>query len=945
MKDSAPGRDAEDLAPATYTGGDTDSDGERTPSRARAPRAVHALLADGTTARIRPVRPGDRAPLRQLYAHMPPESLRPRYLGGSRPSAAQAVDRACAPPRPGRRALLVETGGRIVGVGEYERTQETAAAGTARPPRSTTAEISLAVAEGLRHRGIGTLLLEHLVSAARADGITAFTADALADDKEILKVVAGLGLHTARHFEGPEVHCTIRLDEEADGAGPENETYLTAVETRGRAAGVASLRPLLRPESIVVIGAGRKAGSVGRAVLRNLRTGGYNRQLYALHPTATSLLSVPCHPSVAALPQVPDLAVLAVPTSLLAATAEECGKAGVRALVVITSGLGPAQAQALLSACRGYGMRLVGPNSLGVATIDADLSLDATFAAGHPRPGMTGVAVQSGGVGIAMLHGLSRLGLGISSFVSLGEKYDVSSNDLLQWWESDGVTDLVLLHLESFGNPRAFSRTARRVTRRIPVLTVDVGRTREGRRAAALHSAAAATRTMTRQALFTQAGIIATRSIGELLGTAALLHSQRAPAGRRVVVVTNAGGAGVLAADACAEAGLTLPKLPVEVVDDLNGILPKGATTANPVDARADVTEDQLGRCVDRLVRDGCADVVLLVLVPTAVAAATGDDLRRALTCAPGRRSRTVAAVRLDQEASVRLLPCAGSGSVPSYADPQMAACALAHAVRRAEWLARPPGTVPDLANVDTSRARAVADAHLAAHPDGGWLGPRTCAELLGCYDIPQLPWAWAETEDDAVIAAERLRRPDGRIVMKAHWPGLLHKSEQRALHLDLQGDTQVRAAFRDLSTRFEGLLTGVVIQPLAERGTELCAGVVQDDVFGPLVLFGLGGTATEVLADQAARLAPLTDLDVHDLITAPRCAPLLFGHGGSGPVDLEGIEQLLHRLSRMACDLPQLTEADLNPVLAWPGGVTALDVRVRLLPRDAPDPYLRRLR
>ncbi|MGE6734456.1 acetate--CoA ligase family protein, partial [Streptomyces sp. NPDC059900] len=530
-------------------------------------------------------------------------------------------------------------------------------------------------------------------------------------------------------------------------------------------------------------------------------------------------------------------------------------------------------------------------------------------------------------------------------FVSLGDKYDVSGNDLLLWWEGDGVTDLALLHLESFGNPRAFSRTARRVTRRMPVLTVDAGRTEAGRRAAASRTAAAAPRTMTRQALFTQAGITATRTIGELLETAALLHSQAAPDGHRVVIVTNAGGAGVLAADACAEAGLSLPQLPTDLMDDLLAALPTGASAAGPVDATAAVTEAQLRNAVDRLMLSGAIDSVLVVLVPTAVAAATGDDLVRALTGAPGRRSRTVAAVLLGQALPVRLLPCAEGGFVPAFADPQAAARALAHAARRAQWLARPPGTVPDLAGTETGRARAVADTWLAGHLEGGWLDPRTCAELLACYKIPQLPWAWAETEDEAAMAAERLRGPDGRVVMKAAWPGLLHKSEQHAIHLDLQGDAQVRAAFRDFATRFAGLLTGVVVQPLAGRGTELVAGVVQDEVFGPLVLFGLGGTATELLADHAARLAPLTDLDVHDLITAPRCAPLLFGHGGSGPVDLEGLEQLLHRLSRMACDLPQLAEADLNPVLARPGGTTALDARIRLLPRTAHDPYLRRLR
>ncbi|MFD8003932.1 acetate--CoA ligase family protein, partial [Streptomyces mirabilis] len=444
---------------------------------------------------------------------------------------------------------------------------------------------------------------------------------------------------------------------------------------------------------------------------------------------------------------------------------------------------------------------------------------------------------------------------------------------------------------------------------------------------------------------FTQAGITATRSVGELLETAALLHAQPLPAGSRVAIVTNAGGAGVLAADACAEAGLTLPTPTPELVDDLLAVLPEGAAVGNPVDATAAVTEDQLRDCVDRLLRYPGIDTVLLALVPTAVAVATGDDLVRAVTDGPGRRERPVAVVRLEQDLPVKLLPTREGGAIPSYAEPVAAARALAHGARRAAWLKRPAGTIPELMEVDTASAHTVAETYLAAHPDGGWLDPRTCAELLACYGIPQLPWAWAETEDDAVIAAERLRGADGRVVMKAHWPGLVHKTEQHAIHLDLQGDAQVRAAFRDFETRFAGLMTGVVVQPLAARGTELFAGVAQDDVFGPLVLFGLGGTATEVLADHAARLAPLTDHDVHDLITAPRCAPLLRGAHGSRPADLQGLEQLLLRLSRMAGDLPQLAEADFNPVLATPAAVTVLDARVHLLPRRAQDPYLRRLR
>ncbi|MGC9498611.1 GNAT family N-acetyltransferase [Streptomyces sp. WG7] len=889
--------------------------------------AVHALLTDGTTVRIRAVEPGDHDQLEGLYAEMSPDHRRLRFFSAGPRSAALAADNVCGPPRRGHRALLAERAGQVLGLVEYHAAADA----------PHTAELAVAVADGLHHRGVGTLLVEHLVSAARTDGITAFTADALSDNHEVLRLFADLGLTATRHFDGPEVHCAIDLHVD--------ETYLTASEARGRTADVASLEPLLKPRSIAVVGAGRRPGSVGRALLHHLHEDGFTGRLFAVNPATTAILGVPSYPCFGALPVVPDLVVVASPAGTVPAVAEECGKAGVRALVVVSAGLDTEQAEALLTACRTHGMRLVGPNCLGVANTDPGYRFDATFAAAHPRAGTAGVAVQSGGIGIALLEGLSRLGIGVSTFASLGDKYDVSGNDLLQWWESDGHTDLALLHLESFGNPRAFSRTARRVTRRMPVLTVDAGRTDAGRRAAASHTAAAATGTMTRQALFTQAGVTATRSVGELLEAAALLHAQPLPAGTRVAVLTNAGGAGVLAADACAEAGLTLNPPSPELADDLLAALPAGAAVGNPVDATAAVTEDALHTCVERLAGHPSVDAVLVALVPTAVAAATGDDLVRAVTRGPGRRAKPVIVVRLEQDLPVTLLPVTDGEAIPSYAEPQAAARALAHAARRAAWLTRPVSTVPDPDDIDTSRAHALADDFLAQRPEGGWLDPRACAELLSCYGIPQQPWAWAETENDAVRAAERLRGTDGRVVLKAHWPGLVHKSLQHAVHLDLSGEAQVRAAFQDLRTRFEGLMTAVVVQPLAPRGTELFTGVVQDGVFGPLVVFGLGGTATEVLADHAARLAPLTGQDVHDLITAPRCAPLLFGTQGGGPVDLEGLEQVLHRLSRMAVDLPQLAEADFNPVLATPGGITVLDTRIRLLPRRPRDPYLRRLR
>ncbi|MFE0376743.1 GNAT family N-acetyltransferase [Streptomyces inhibens] len=890
-------------------------------------REICALLTDGSTVRLRPACPADRGQVLRLYDEMSADNLRSRFFAVSRRSGEQAADRLCAPPGPGHRTLVALQGERLVGVAEYETIDD---------PGS--AEIALAVADDFHHRGVGTLLLEHLVHTARENGVSVFAADVLADNHLIHKVLAELGLRVTRQYDGTTVRGIIRL--------APDERYLAAVDIRGRTADTASMQPLLRPRSIAVVGAGTRPGSAGRAILHNLREARFSGLLFAVNPHAHAVLHIPAYASVADLPRPPDLAVIAVPAAAVPEAAVRCGRAGVRALVVVTSGLDVGQAAELTAACRYWGMRLVGPNCLGVANTEEPVRMDATFAVTKPLPGTAGVAVQSGGVGIALLDGLSRLGIGISSFVSLGDKRDVSSNDLLQWWECDGRTDLALLHLESFGNPRAFSRTSRRVARRMPLLTVDAGRSEAGRRAAASHTAAAATPTMTRRALFAQAGITATRTLGELLDTAALLHSQPLPAGGRVAVVSNAGGVGVLAADACADAGLTVPELPSGLMGELLDMLPGGADAGNPIDTTPAVSVQPLSDCVDRIAQSGAVDTVLVALVPTALASAVGADLVTALTASASkaRACLPVVVVLLDQMERVRLLRTDDGRTVPSYGEPQSAAQALCRAAERARWLARPPGSAVEPAGVDSPGARAVVEAFLVRAPAGGWLDVRETERLFVCYDIPQIRQACAATEQEAVDAAARLAGPDGGVVLKAQGPELVHKSDRGAVLLDLHSEQQVRAAHRDLTARLGTAMTDVLVQPMAARGTELLAGVVQDDVFGALVLFGLGGTTSELLADHAARLAPLTDTDIHELVTGPRCAPLLSGYRGSPPADVGGLEDLLARLSRMTDDLPELAEAECNPVIARPDGITVVDARVRLLPRRGRDPYLRRL-
>lgn len=884
------------------------------------PAGRRALLADGSVVVVRRLGPADLPAVRRLHEEMPLDDRYLRFFTVSRTAADRVADSIV-----GADALAVGAfrAGRLLGVAHCRAR-----------PGSPDQDLAVVVARPEQARGVATLLLEHLVAVARAAGVHRLSADVLTRNHEMLAVVVDAGLPVTRRTDGDVVHLEIELSvlDTSDAAGLGYLDVLTAREAR---ADIASLRAVLAPRSVAVIGAGRRPESVGRALLRRIVESGFTGRLYVVHPHAAAVAGIGCLASVEELPAGIDLVVLCVPAAAVPDLAERCGRRGVRALLVISAGVDTSPSGGLAAAAERHGMRVVGPNCLGLVNTDPAVRLQASFGPATV-PGCVGLAVQSGGVAIALGAELGRLGLGVSSSLSMGEAADVNADDMMMWWAQDGRTRAAVLYVESLRRPRRFAQLARRLSRRMPVLTLRSGSSAAGARAAVSHSAGSATPRVVRDALFAQAGVLAVDELSDLPGLLAVLCTQPLPAGPRVALLSNAGGAGVLATDACVRHGLTVAELGTATRAMLADLLPAGAVTANPVDATATVPAAAFGKALEVLLDDPTVDIVIALGVATAVA-----DPLDALAVSGSRAGKPVLAVRLGQPAQVEL-PAAGRREppVPVFGAAAGAARAAAAALTRSAWLRRSTVPAADPEGLDIDRAgRIVADA-LRAQPGGGWLPPEPAARLLAAAGVPVVT---TDVVHDLRTALARWVDAGGPVALKADVPGLVHKGRAGAVRIGLDSARQVEQAYRELHARFGDTLRGLVVQPMAGPGTELLIGATRDRLCGPLLTFGLGGSATDVLDDRTHCLVPATDDDLDELVDGLRAAPHLYG-GPRGERTRVAARDTALRIDRLAALVPELAEVEINPLVIGESGAIAVDIRARVAPAPVEDTYLRQL-
>jgi acetate---CoA ligase (ADP-forming) len=873
------------------------------------------LLRDGSTAMVRLAEPHDAPALQEFFARLSPESRRHRFLSLAVPGE-RLVQSFCDGSRPEKLLTLLVTRRLkdhegIVGAGSY----------IARDSQS--AEVAFAVDDSLQGRGIGTQLLERLALLAIRHGFTRFWAVTEVDNRGMIEVFRRSGFPLKEAFDGGYV--------EVDFAVTPTESSVQISEVRDRLFTAASLRPFFRPNAVAVVGASRDPHSIGYRILDALVRNRFQGCVYPINPRATVVGSMRAYPSMSSLPETVDLAIIAVPRDLVIATVDDCAKRGVRALIVITAGFseadssGRALQQVLLERVRGYGMRMVGPNCMGLLNTDSSVQLNASFSPVFPPRGRLAMSSQSGALGLAILGLAEDRQLGLSTFVSVGNKADVSSNDLLQYWEADNNTDVILLYLESFGNPRRFARIARRISRTKPIVAVKSGRTSAGRRAAGSHTAALASNDIAVDALFRQTGVIRAETLDEMFDIAATLGSQPLATGRRVGIITNAGGPGILCTDACEAGGLIIPEPSIDLKQELRRFLPAAASVSNPIDMIASAGAESYRATIETMLSSGEFDALVILYIPVdrdgtpGVASAVREGVKAARE--KGGDGKPVLACMMATP-ELRSLMTLEKEQIPTYAFPEAAARVLSKVAAYSDWRHQPPGVVPAFDDADVPHAREIVQGALRSRGDG-WLTADETRAILDAFKIPLAAGAVVFSADEAVETARKIGFP---VAVKTASEKILHKTEANAVRLHLGDDAAVRDAFGDM----QGV---ALVQKMVEGGVELMIGVTDDPLFGPLIAFGLGGIHVEILGDVEFRVTPLTGRDASEMVREIRGYRLLEGYRGHPPADVDAIEQVLLRVSYMVECLPEIVELDLNPIFALaPGkGCRVVDARLRV--------------
>lgn len=869
------------------------------------------VLADGGTVHVRPVLPEDAERLVAFHGRLSRQSIYYRFFSPRPRLSDKEVQRFTTVDFDERMGLVALLGDEMIGIASYDRW-----------PGRDEAEVAFTVDDAHQGRGVATVLLEHLAAAARFHGITRFTAEVLPDNRRMLGVFRSAGFEARSAFADGVV--SVGMDIAPTGVS------LEAMHDRERRADARSVARLLGPRSIAVIGAGTRRHTVGHEILRNLLSHGFQGPVYPVHPTAAHVASVRAWPTVLDVPDDVELAVLAVPSSEVHKVVEQCARKRVGALVIVSAGFsetgeaGLAHEREVVGLARGHGMRVLGPASMGLISTVPDVSMHATFAPVVPLAGRVAVSSQSGPLGMAILEQARRQGVGISHFVAVGNKADVSANDLLQYWETDPHTSVIALYIASFGNPRKFSRVARRVSRSKPIVAVHTAIERE----------------LPVGALFRQAGVVRVDAIGELFDVARILESQPMPRGRRIAVISNASGAVRLSSRAVEAAGLEPARLKHDTRTQLQALLPMAVVDEE--EGTIDLTHTALpadySNVMQAVLEDDGVDGVLVIFAPVFVQGVEGmaGAITRAAKKAP---TKPVVASVLGVGDRMLAAESRDAVDVPSFAFPEIAAAALGRVVDYAEWRRRPIIEEPDpeALGIDLDRARRIIEHALDVSPTGILLPWVVVADLLDAFGIPLAPGRAVASVEDAVATAEAVGYP---VTVKAAGMPRLARSEAGGVALDLHDAAEVRGAYERMSDSLGYAMAEALVQHMVAPGVETIVAIRHDPIFGPVVTFGLGGAFADAIADVSARALPLTALDVHDLIAGSRASQVL-----ALGFDVDALSDLLLRVGLVADLVPEVVELRLNPVLVAKSGAVAVDAHVRVAPAVVePNVGLRRL-